>query len=125
MSNYEKGLEVRRAVLGDAYVDRALEGMDEFSRPIQEFATEYCWGRIWSQDGVLDRRSRSILNIGMLVALNRRDELKLHIAGAFRNGLSVAEVGGLLLQTAVYCGLPAGLEAFRVAREVMNEMELN
>ena len=117
-----KGLEIRREVVGDAYVDRSLAAMDEFMQPLQEYVTRYAWGDIWRRPG-LERRERSILNIGMLVALNRPHELKLHLRGAFRNGLTVEEIRELLLQSAVYCGAPAALDAFRVAREVMTEME--
>jgi 4-carboxymuconolactone decarboxylase len=117
---YDKGLAIRKAVLGAEYVDKSLASADDFNRPIQEMATQYCWGEVWGREG-LDRKWRSVLNIGMLVALNRRDELKLHIRGALNNGLTVEEIRELLLQTSIYCGLPASLDAFRVAREVLNE----
>jgi len=117
-----KGLEIRREVVGDAYVDRSLAAMDDFNAPLQEYITRYAWGDIWRRPG-LDRRSRSILNLGMLVALNRPHELKLHLRGALRNGLKKEEIRECLLQTAVYCGVPASLDAFRIAREVFAEME--
>jgi 4-carboxymuconolactone decarboxylase len=119
---WEKGLEIRRDVVGEAYVNRSLAAMDEFNQPLQEYITRYAWGDVWRRPG-LDRRSRSILNIGMLTALNRPHELKLHLRGALRNGLTRDEIRECLLQTAVYCGAPAALDAFRVAREVFAEME--
>ena len=119
---WEKGLEVRRAVVGDDYVDRALANADDFNMPLQAYITRYAWGDVWRRPG-LDRRSRSILNLGMLTALNRPAELKLHLRGAIRNGLTREEIRECLLQTAVYCGAPAALDAFRIAREVFAEME--
>lgn len=119
---WEKGLEVRRAVVGDDYVDQALAAADDFNMPLQEYITRYAWGDVWRRPG-LDRRSRSILNLGMLTALNRSAELKLHLRGALRNGLTREEIRECLLQTAVYCGAPAALDAFRIAREVFAEME--
>jgi 4-carboxymuconolactone decarboxylase len=117
---YEAGLAVRREVLGDAAVNASLGGADEFSMPMQELMTEYCWGAIWTRPG-LDRRSRSILNIGMLAALNRPDELAGHIRGAIVNGVTKEEIRECLLQVAVYVGVPAGLGVFRVARRVFDE----
>jgi 4-carboxymuconolactone decarboxylase len=119
---WDKGLEVRREVVGDAYVDRSLAAMDDFNQPLQEYVTRYAWGDIWRRPG-LDRRARSILNIGMLVALNRPHELKLHLRGAIRNGVTREEMRECLLQSAVYCGAPAALDAFRTAREVFAEMD--
>jgi len=119
---WEKGLEIRRAVVGEAYVERALAAMDDFNQPLQEYITRYAWGDVWRRPG-LDRRSRSILNIGMLTALNRPHELKLHLRGALRNGVTKDEIRECLLQTAVYCGAPAALDAFRIAREVFAEVE--
>jgi len=119
---WDKGLEIRREVVGDAYVDRSLAAMDDFNQPLQEYVTRYAWGDIWRRPG-LDRRARSILNIGMLVALNRPHELKLHLRGALRNGVTREEMRECLLQSAVYCGAPAALDAFRTAREVFAEME--
>ena len=117
---FDKGLAIRKAVLGADYVERSLAAADDFNMPIQEMATQYCWGEVWGREGV-DRKWRSVLNIGMLVALNRPHELKLHIHGALNNGLTVEEIRELLLQTSIYCGLPASLDSFRVAREVLNE----
>lgn len=118
---YDKGLQVRREVMGDAYVDRALNAADDFSRPMQELVTEFCWGEIWTRPG-LDRRSRSILNLGMISALNRPEELAGHIRGAIHNGVTKEEIRECLLQVAVYVGMPAGLGSFKVAREVFKEM---
>jgi 4-carboxymuconolactone decarboxylase len=117
---YDKGLKNRREVLGAEYVDNAIKSADDFTRPLQELVTEYCWGAIWDRPG-LDRRTRSIVNLSMITALNRPHELKLHVGGALNNGLSKAEIMEILLQTAIYCGLPASIDAFRVAREVFKE----
>ena len=119
---YEAGLRVRREVLGEAHVDRSLAHVSEFSRPIQEFVTEYCWGAVWTRDG-LDRKTRSLLNIVMLTALNRSHELGVHVRGAITNGATVAEIQEALLQTAVYVGVPAALESFRVAEGVLKEFK--
>ena len=117
---FEAGLTVRREVLGAEYVERALAGADSFNRDFQELATEFCWGGTWAR-GVLDRKTRSILNLGMLSALNRPEEFKLHFRGALTNGCTLDELKEVLLQIAVYCGIPAGVEAFRLAREVLRE----
>lgn len=117
---YQRGLQIRKDVVGAKYVDRSLAAADDFSRPLQDLVTQYCWGEVWGRDGI-DRRSRSILNIGMLVALNRPHELKLHIRGALNNGLTPEEISELLLQTAIYCGVPAALDSFRLAREAIAE----
>ena len=118
---FDRGMQVRRAVLGDAYVDRSLQGGTEFRKPMQELVTEFCWGAIWSRDG-LDRKTRSLVNIGMLTALNRSTELAAHIRGAVNNGATKEEIQEVLLQTAVYCGMPAGLESFRVAEKVLDDL---
>lgn len=120
--SFDRGLRTRRAVLGNEYVDRALAGgSDPFMRDIQEYATEICWDRIWNRDG-LSRRDRSILNLGMITALNRPHELKAHVRGALNNGISKDELKEIFLQTAIYCGLPASLDAYRIATEVFKEM---
>jgi len=119
---YEQGMAVRRAVLGDAYVDRSLQGGTPFRKPMQDLVTEFCWGAVWSREG-LDRKTRSLVNIGMLTALNRSTELAAHIRGAVNNGATREEIQEVLLQTAVYCGMPAGLESFRVAEKVFDELE--
>lgn len=118
---FEKGLKVRREVLGADYVDASLRNADEFTRPMQELVTEYCWGEVWNRPG-LDRRSRSLLNLAMLTALNRPHELKLHVRGAINNGLTKDEIAEVFLQAAIYCGVPAAMESFRVARETFKEM---
>src|SRR4029079_6347614 len=120
-SLYDKGLEVRSAVLGPEYVQRSLERASDFARPIQDLVTEYCWGAVWSRPG-LDRRTRSLINLGMLTALSRRHELRVHVRGAINNGVTREEILETLLQAAVYCGVPAGMDAFRAAEEVLGEM---
>jgi 4-carboxymuconolactone decarboxylase len=117
---YEKGLKNRREVLGAEYVDNAIKSADDFTRPLQELVTEYCWGAIWDRPG-LDRRTRSIVNLAMITALNRPHELKLHVRGAIKNGLKKDEIMEVLLQTAIYCGVPAAIDSFRIAREVFKE----
>ena len=119
---YDAGLAVRREVLGAAHVDRSLGNVTEFSRPIQELVTEYCWGVVWTRDG-LERKTRSLLNIVMLTALNRSHELAVHVRGAITNGATVAEIQEALLQTAIYVGVPAALESFRVAEGVLREFK--
>jgi 4-carboxymuconolactone decarboxylase len=117
---FEKGLAIRRAVLGSEYVDKSLASADEFTQPLQELVTQYCWGEVWGRSE-LDRRTRSIINLGMIAALNRPHELKLHVRGALRNGLTRIEIREIFLQVAIYCGVPAAIDAFRVAREVFAE----
>lgn len=119
---WDEGLAMRRAVLGDEYVDRALATGDEFGQPLQELVTEWGWGWLWNRPG-LDRRTRSFINLAMLSALNRPHEFKLHVRGALNNGLTREEIREVLLQVAVYCGVPAGVEAHRLAREVFREID--
>jgi len=119
---YEEGLAVRKAVLGAEHVEKSLRAADEFTRPMQELVTEYCWGEIWTRPG-LDRRTRSFLNLAMLTALNRPHEIKLHVRGALNNGLTRDELMEVFLQSAIYCGVPAALDAMRVAKEVFAELE--
>jgi 4-carboxymuconolactone decarboxylase len=119
---FERGLAVRKAVLGSEYVEKQLAGADEFSQPMQELVTEYCWGAVWGREG-LPRKTRSMLNLAMLSALNRSHEFRGHVRGALNNGVSRAEICEVLLQVAVYCGMPAGMEAFRVAREVFADVD--
>lgn len=116
----ESGLKVRREVLGDEYVDRAMKNADEFSKPFQEIVSEYCWGLAWT-DETLSRRERSILNLGMIAALGKMNEFELHLRGALRNGLTPEELRSILIQIAVYCGIPVGVDCFRVARQVIAE----
>lgn len=117
---FSKGLALRSEVLGADYVERSLANADDFSRPMQELSTSYCWGAIWSRDG-LSRRDRSLLNLGMISALNRPHELKIHVKAALRNGLTREEISEALLQVAVYCGVPAGMDSTRIAREAIAE----
>ena len=119
---YEAGLKMRKEVLGAEYVENSLKNADDFNREFQEMVTEYCWGGTWGR-GVMDKQRRSILNLGMLGALGRMHEFELHFRGAIRNGLSLEELKEVLLQIAVYCGVPAGVEAFRVARKVVDEQK--
>ncbi|KAJ5382251.1 CMD-domain-containing protein [Penicillium concentricum] len=119
---FNEGLKVRRAVVGDQYVDRALtNGSTEFSRAGQELVTEWCWGYAWTRPG-LEKRDRSLLNIGMLMALNRGPELAVHIRGARNNGLSELEIREAIIHATTYCGVPAGVEAMKIAEKTLNEM---
>lgn len=124
MSNelFEKGLAIRRAVLGAEYVDKAIAAADDFSMPMQQLVTEYCWGAVWGREE-LPRKTRSIINLAMISALNRPHELKLHVRGALNNGVSREEIREVLLQVAIYCGVPAAIDAFRTAREVFAEVD--
>jgi 4-carboxymuconolactone decarboxylase len=119
---YDKGLAIRREVLGAEYVDNAIKTADAFNRPLQELVTEYCWGAVWGRPG-LPKKTRSMLNLAMLTALNRPHELKAHVRGALRNGLSREEIAEVLLQAAIYCGVPAAVDAFRTAREALKEAD--
>jgi 4-carboxymuconolactone decarboxylase len=118
---FEKGLRTRREVLGDDYVDRSLGAVDALGWPMQQLVTEYCWDEIWNRPG-LDRRSRSLLNLGMIAALNRTHELRAHVRGAINNGVTTQELCEVFLQVAVYCGFPAALDGWRTAREVLKEL---
>ena len=121
-SIFGSGLKVRREVVGNAYVDAALSnGSTEFSRPGQELVTEWCWGYVWTRPG-LDRKQRSLLNLGMLMALNRPNEFGVHVRGAINNGLSETEIREAILHGTVYCGVPAGVEAMKIAERILNEM---
>ncbi len=117
---FDQGLKTRRDVLGADYVDKAIANADAFSKPLQELVTQYCWGDVWNRPG-LERKTRSLLNLAMLTALNRPHELKLHIRGALNNGVTQDEIREVFLQAAIYCGVPAGVESFRLAREVFAE----
>ena len=121
-TKFDQGLQIRRAVLGNDYVDKAISRMDEFSRPLQELVTEYCWGTIWIRPE-LPRKIRSMINLAMLTALNRPHELRIHIRGALNNGCTKEEIREVLLQTAIYCGVPAAVDGFRVANEVFAELQ--
>lgn len=119
---FDAGIKTRREVVGDAYVDKALAGgSSDFAKPMQDLVTEMCWGHVWNRPG-LERKQRSLLNIGMLSALNRGPELGNHIRGAINNGLTPIEIREALLQVSVYCGMPAGLEGFKIAEKVIKDM---
>lgn len=119
---FDEGLATRREVLGDAYVDASINNATDFTIDMQELVTQYCWGDVWNRPG-LDRRSRSLLNLAMLTALNRPHELKVHVRGALNNGLTRDEIKEVFLQTAIYCGVPAAIDAFRSATEVFKEID--
>ena len=118
---FEKGLKIRREVLGSEYVDNALKTADDFTMPLQELVTTYCWGECWGRPG-LDRKTRSMLNLAMISALNRPHEIKAHVKGAINNGLTKNDIQEVLLQVAIYVGVPAAVDGFRLAREVFQEM---
>jgi 4-carboxymuconolactone decarboxylase len=117
---HDRGLAMRRKVLGDAYVDRAIKSADDFNRDFQRLITQYCWGETWG-DSTLTPRERSILNLGMLASLGKMEEFATHVRGALTNGLTPNEIRAVLTQIAVYCGVPVGVDCFRVAKGVLNE----
>jgi 4-carboxymuconolactone decarboxylase len=119
---YDKGMAIRREVLGDAYVDNALAKSGEFNDPLQELVTTYCWGWNWGREG-LPRRDRSLINLAMIATLNRHNELKVHVRGALNNGLSKEEIREVLLQVGIYAGIPAAVDSFRIANEAFAEIE--
>ncbi len=119
---YYKGMSVRRAVLGDEFVEKALNDATAFTKPLQDLVTENCWGEIWTLDAI-PRKTRSLITIAILSALKAPTELKLHVRGALRNGCTVEEIREVLLQAAVYCGVPAGVDAFRAAKEVIEDWQ--
>lgn len=119
-TRYTKGLEIRKKVLGDAYVENAILQANDFSQPLQKLVTEYCWGTVWADD-TLSLQQRSMLNLAMITALNRPHELKLHVKGALRNGLHQDQIRAVLLQAAIYCGIPAAVDSFRIAQQAMEE----
>ena len=114
---HDKGLEIRKAVLGEAYVENALKNADDFNKPFQELVTEYCWGAVWGREE-LPRKTRSMLNLAMIAILNRPHELRAHIKGALTNGVTKDEIREIFMQVAIYAGVPAGVDSFRIAREV-------
>lgn len=124
MSNdkFEKGLALRKQVLGAEYVEKSMASADSFSMPMQELSTEYCWGHVWTRPG-LELRERSLINIAMISALNRPHELKLHVKAALNNGLTREQIREVILQVAVYCGVPAGIDSTRIAREAFAEID--
>lgn len=119
---YDKGMEIRRATLGDAYVDRALANSGPFNEPLQEMVTSYCWGWCWGREE-LPRRDRSLINLAMIAVLNRHNELKVHVRGALNNGVSREEIREVLLQVGIYGGVPAAVDSFRIANEAFAEIE--
>ncbi|MCR5855699.1 carboxymuconolactone decarboxylase family protein [Mesorhizobium sp. J428] len=119
---FTEGLALRRQVLGPEYVDRSINAANDFMMAFQHITTEWCWGYAWGRD-TLDLKTRSMLNLAMLTALNRAAEVKLHVRGAINNGVSVEEIKEVLLHATVYCGIPAGLDAFKAANEVLTEMK--
>lgn len=119
---YERGLQIRKDVLGDEYVAAALSTSNAFTAPMQDLVTEYCWGEVWARPG-LPRKVRSLVNLGMLTALNRPHELRTHVRGALNNGCSAEEIAEVLLQAAIYCGVPAAMDAFRSANDVIAEAD--
>ena len=119
---FERGLEIRKSVLGAEFVDKAIAAADDFNMPLQRLVTEYCWGACWGRDG-LPKKTRSLLNIAMIGSLNRNHELKLHVKGAIRNGCTREEIREVLLQVAIYCGVPAAVDSFRVAKEALAELD--
>jgi len=119
---FDRGLEIRKSVLGKEFVENAFKTADEFNLPMQELATEYCWGWCWGREG-LSKKTRSMLNLAMISALNRPHELKIHVEGALRNGVTREEIREIFLQVAIYCGVPAGVDSFRTARAVFAEMD--
>jgi 4-carboxymuconolactone decarboxylase len=119
---HDKGLEVRKAVLGEAYVSNALKNVDDFNRPFQEMLNEYCWGTVWGREE-LPRKTRSMLNIAMIAILNRQHEFRAHLKGALTNGVTREEIREILMQVAIYGGMPAAVDSFRIAREVFAEID--
>lgn len=119
---FDAGMALRKKVVGAEYVERSMAAADELTQAFQDLVTEYCWGAVWTREG-LAHRDRSLLNLGMLTALGKPNELKLHVRGALTNGVTREEISEVFLQTAIYCGVPAALEAFRVAREVFAELD--
>jgi 4-carboxymuconolactone decarboxylase len=119
---FERGLEIRKSVLGAEFVDNAIKSADDFNRPFQELVTEYCWGAVWGREG-LSKKERSLLNLAMISALNRPHELKMHVTGALNNGVTRDQIREVFMQVAIYCGVPAGVDAFRTAREVFAQLD--
>ena len=119
---FKKGLDIRKSVLGAEFVEKSIAAADDFNMPMQKLVTEYCWGAVWGREE-LPKKTRSMLNIGMLAVLNRPHEFKLHIRGAIRNGVSKEEIREILLQVAIYAGVPAAIDSFRNAKEALAELE--
>jgi 4-carboxymuconolactone decarboxylase len=121
-ATFDTGREIRSSVLGKEFVDAAFKAADDFSMPMQELVTEYCWGAVWGRPG-LDKKTRSLLNLAMISALNRPHELRLHIAGALKNGVTRDEIREVFMQVAIYCGVPAGVDSFRQAKDVFAQID--
>ena len=119
---FEKGLAIRKSVLGAEYVEKSIAAADDFNRPLQELVTEYCWGAVWGREQ-LPRKTRSMLNLAMISILNRPHELRVHIKGALVNGVTKDEIREIFMQVAIYAGVPAGVDSFRIAREVFAEID--
>lgn len=119
---FERGLAIRKDVLGKEFVEKSFAAADDFNRPMQELVTEYCWGAVWGREE-LSRKTRSMLNLAMISCLNRPHELKMHVKGALRNGVSRDEIREVFLQVAIYAGVPAGVDSFRIAREAFAELD--
>lgn len=119
---FDKGLAIRKSILGKEFVEKSIASADDFNMPHQELVTEYCWGAVWGRPG-LERKTRSLLNLAMISALNRPHELKMHVAGALRNGVSREEIREVFMQVTIYCGVPCGVDSFRIAREVFAEID--
>lgn len=119
---FETGLRIRKEVLGAEFVEKSFAAADDFNRPMQELVTEYCWGAVWGRE-TLSKKTRSLLNLAMISALNRPHELKMHVKGALRNGVSKDEIREVFMQVAIYCGVPAGVDSFRIAREAFGEFD--
>ena len=119
---FERGLAIRKDVLGKEFVEKSFASADDFNLPMQELTTEYCWGYVWGREE-LPRKTRSMLNLAMIAALNRPHELKMHIKGALKNGVSKTEIREIFLQVAIYAGVPAGVDSFRIAREAFAELD--
>ena len=118
---FEKGLAIRKSVLGAEFVDNAFATADDFNREYQELVTQYCWGEVWGRPG-LDKKTRSMLNLAMLTALNRPHEVEIHVRGAIANGVTKDEIKEIFMHAAIYCGVPAGVDSFRIARKVFKDM---
>jgi 4-carboxymuconolactone decarboxylase len=119
---FDRGFEIRKKVLGAEFVEKSFASADDFNKPMQELVTEYCWGAVWGREE-LPHKTRSMLNIAMLSCLNRSHELKMHVKGALKNGVTRDEIREILLQVAIYAGVPAGVDSFRIAREALNEAD--
>jgi 4-carboxymuconolactone decarboxylase len=121
-ATFDKGLQIRKDTLGAEFVENAFKAADDFNMPLQELVTEYCWGYVWGREQ-LSKKTRSMLNLAMISALNRPHELKMHVKGALKNGVTKEEIREVFLQVAIYAGVPAGVDSFRIAREAFAELE--